>query len=225
MKITGHTYLSQRDNVDIDMETFVRTPNRSTQCMVSSFAQWILQFGHYANYEKWASQWKKESAEEILYIMVMSKVNELNKEEAEKKAHNPNYKPLHFTRFMSEVFRRVVDPMLEPIGWKMAVKQNNIDAIASVLDTGQGVVVGTNISSYLPGANGHIQYFIGYEKNNKGSITGFYSGDPYGDCRDGYKTKTLKDGFVFYEIEHINRLLKGFGAGCPTLCSYAVKIT
>lgn len=223
MIIKNYQYLSQRDNIDIDLETFIRKQNTSTQCMVSSFAMWILQFGHFIQYDKWIRQWNPKTAEEILYILIMNKVRELNLEEEEKTIKDKNYKKLHYSRFMSEVFRRVIDPMIGPLGWKMQVKQNNIDVLADILDTGQGVVVGTNISSYLPKATGHIQYFIGYEKDKEGRVTGFYSCDPYGDCRTGYKVRTLEKGYVFYEIEHIKRLLQEFGKGCPTLCSYAVR--
>lgn len=208
MIIQNWTYLTQRDNTDIDLETFLRKPNKSTQCMVSSFSMWLLQFGHFIENEKWKNEWNEKSAEEILYLLVMT--------------YTKN-SPENDTRFMSEVFRKVIDPMLDPLGWKMQVKRNYPELLADVLDTGQGVVVGTNISSFLKGASGHIQYFIGYEKDVGEKLTGFYSCDPYGDCRDGYKTRTLEKGFVFYPIETINRLLTPFGKDYPTLCSYAVK--
>lgn len=209
-KIVEHSqYLTQRDNVNTLSEKRDKEP--SNQCMVASFGEWALQFGFFANLEKWQKQFNSKTVEEIIYTIVVTHVNELNK----KNPKNPT------SRFHSEHFIFMFNQILFEFGWKLQSEKATIEKIKSVIDTGQSVVVGTNISSFLPGASGHIQNCIGYYTNNDGNLLGFIFNDPYGDCETGYKIHNGENRY--YSLDTVKKLLSPCGLYDVRLMVYAVR--
>jgi hypothetical protein len=204
-------YLSQRNNVDTLSEKRDKQP--SNQCMVAAFGSWALQFGKFSNLEKWNQQFNPETIEDLIYTIVQSRVNDLN-----KNITNPKLKT---SRFVSIHFVWMFNSILKEFGWKLVSEKANPNKIISILDSGQSVVCGTNISSFLSGASGHIMNFIGYKKNELDEISGLIANDPFGDCQTNYRNQNGEN--VFYNNDTIQKLLSPCSPGDIRLMIYGVK--
>ena len=191
------------NNVWIDQRKMINPETQKAEphnwCMISSFSSWILQFGRTFKIPKW-DQFHEESLPMTWWILVMNRVRNTRE--------NDN-------RFMSNVHRDIVNKLLEHTEWKMITTGIDIAKIKEIIDSNQSLVVGTNISSFMGGATGHIQNWVGYNNN------GIFSNDPYGWARDSYRTKNGKN--VFYSWNEVNRLTSDFKGGQKCLMSYAVK--
>lgn len=214
-KVENPFYLTQRDNVKIDLKKdFERTKEPSNQCMIAANGEWALQFSYYANIQKWKTQLHPETIEDLIYTLVMTKVNEINSKIPDPKNWT--------SRFHGEHFRAVFDEWLKEYGWHMTFSVATIEKIMSIIDTGQAVVAGTNISAYLRGASGHIQTFVGYYKDKTtGKLLGLISEDPYGDCETNYKNQNGHERF--YSVNTVNNLLSPCSKDDRRLITYAVK--
>lgn len=223
-------YLTQRNNVNTLSEKRDKEPNN--QCMIATFGEWGLQFGHYANIEKWKIQFNERTIEEVIHTIVQTRINKLNEpilariDELAKKgasaiAINAEKRKLK-NRYSSEHFRSMFDEILDEYGWKMTFSVATVEKIISVIDSGQSVIAGTNISKYLKGASGHIQNFVGYYKEKStGKLLGLISNDPYGDCETKYTNHNGKERF--YNMVTTNNLLTPCGEGDKRLIIYAVR--
>ena len=214
-KVDHTTWLSQRNNFKIDLlKDFKRTPEPSNQCMISAYSSWALQFGHFANLEKWKTQLHPDTIEELIYTLIMTKVNEINSKNPDKNKWT--------SRFHGEHFRNLFDEWLKEDNWRMTFAIATLDKIKSIIDTGQAVVTATNISKYLRGASGHIQTCIGYyEDTTTKKLLGLIMDDPFGDCESTYIDRNGKERF--YKIETAINLITPCYKGDARLISYAIK--
>jgi hypothetical protein len=223
-------WLTQRDNVDTTDKNRKKEP--SNQCMIASFAMWCIQFGKWVGIDKWIKQFKVQTIEEVLHAIVMDHVNKFNepilKQIEELRKQNASLNKIKAleqnltSRFKSIHFIDIFNSILKDYGWKLVSEKATIQKIMKVLDTGQSVVCGTNIESFLRGASGHIQNFVGYRIDEKGKFLGLYSCDPYGNCETEYKDHN--GACVFYKAETVNKLLSPCGPGDVRLMIYAVKL-
>lgn len=205
-------YLTQRNNVNPLSEKREKEP--SNQCMISAFGQWCLQFGKFAKIQKWIEQFNKETVEELIYTIVQSRVNELN-----KKITDPKMKT---SRFFSTHFIWMFNSILKEYNWKLVSEKATIEKIIEIINSGQSVVCGTNISFFLKNATGHIMTFIGYYKDDKGKILGLITLDPFGDCETNYKNPNGE--LRYYSVDTVNKLLSPCYKGDVRLMIYGVKI-
>ncbi len=214
-KVDHAIWLSQRNNVKIDLLTdFKRTLEPSNQCMISAYSSWALQFGNYANLEKWKAQLNPETIEELIYTLVMTRVNEINSKIPDSKKWT--------SRFHGEHFRNLFDEWLKDHNWRMTFAVATLDKIKSIIDSGQAVVTATNISKYLKGASGHIQTCIGYyEETNTKTLLGLIMEDPFGDCETKYVNRNGNERF--YKKETAINLITPCYQGDSRLISYAIK--
>lgn len=214
-KVDHATWLNQRNNVKIDLlNDFERTPEPSNQCMVSAYSSWSLQFGHYANLEKWKTQLHQETIEELIYTLVMTKVNAINAKIPDKNKWT--------SRFHGEHFRNTLNEWLEEYNYQMTFAVATIEKVKSIIDTGQAVVAATNISKYLKGASGHIQTCVGYyEETSTKKLLGLILEDPFGDCETNYRDRNGQDRF--YSVNTVNNLFTPCSKDDRRLISYAVK--
>jgi hypothetical protein len=214
-KVDHATWLSQRNNFKIDLlKDFERTPEPSNQCMVSAYSSWALQFGFFANLEKWKTQLHPETIEELIYTLVMTKVNAINAKIPDKNKWTD--------RFHGEHFRNVFNEWLKESNWQMSFAVATIEKVKSIIDTGQAIVVGTNISKYLRGASGHIQTCVGYyEETTTKKLLGLIMEDPFGDCETNYVNRNGQDRF--YKTETVINLFTPCSKDDRRLISYAVK--
>jgi len=168
------SYLSQRDNFNLD-----GTKNESNECMISSFAMvlnWIAQ--------KYFIPTLVMSEYEYLHIISTSSLKE-GKED----------------RFWMALHRRIGNNLFSvlklPLEFYEAIA--SYDTIVERLKAGFPVVVGTDISLFLPNATGHIIVAIDYDE------LGIYFHDPYGNALTGYKDPNGKR--VYYTKKHLKSLL------------------
>ncbi len=216
-KVDYVEWLNQRNNVKIDLlNDFKRTPEPSNQCMVSAYSIWALQFGKFANLEKWKTQLHPETMEELIYTLVMTKVNEINSKIPDKSKWT--------SRFHGEHFRNTFNEWLKEANsnWQMTFAVATVEKIKSIIDTGQAVVTATNIQKYLRGASGHIQTCTGYyEETNSKKLLGLILEDPFGDCETNYVNRNGANRF--YQISTVNNLLTPCSKNDTRLISYAIK--
>ncbi len=204
-------YLTQRDNVNALSEKREKEP--SNQCMISAFGQWCLQFGKFAKIQKWISQFNAERIEEEIYKIVQSRVNFLNKRITDPKLKTSRFYSIHFIWMFNSI--------LEEYNWKLVSEKATIEKIIEIIESGQSVVCGTNISTFLKGATGHILTFIGYYKDENGKLLGLIANDPFGDCETNYKNTNGENRY--YSIDTVNKLLSPCYKGDVRLMIYGVK--
>jgi hypothetical protein len=210
--VNDSIYLTQRDNVDTLSEK--RNLQPSNQCMVSAFGSWALQFGKFANLKKWNKEFNKETIEEIIFTIVQSRVDYLNKNTSNPKLKTSRFSSIHFIWMFNSI--------LKEFGWKLISEKVDLEKITKILDSGQSVICGTNISNFLNGASGHIVNLIGYKKDKQGTVLGLYVNDPFGDCQTNYKNKNGEK--VFYTIETVQKLFSPCNPNDIRLMIYGVRI-